>query len=516
LAKTLSSASILRAYGLSKSFAGTLALRDANLTLFAGRIHGIIGANGAGKSVLTKMLAGVIWPDAGSIELDGTPVVFKTPDDALRAGIVTVHQDINLIENMTVAENLFFNAEISKNIPGFLNLKAMHKRSVELLKLFDVDVDPDVRVNLLPNDIRKLVQLLRAFNLGPRVLMLDEPTSSMTKPEALRALKHIRKIADSGVAVTFISHYLDEVFAHCDDLTIIRDGAIVWQGETSDINLQRAVKMMIGRDLETTAYAVQEVTQNQTPALAVSDVNIRGHLSDISFMVSPGEVIGITGLAGSGTSDLALFLAGVEGLKPTSGRVNIHGRPQSMGHPAETIASGLAVVTGDRLKSGVLKDFSIAENVMLPSLDRFSGSTGLLDNPAMQRETLAAIRQFSVRCTGPDAPMRTLSGGNQQKVVLAKWLQTNPKVLILDEPTIGVDVGSKDEIRNMIREAASRGIAVVVLTTELPDLLALCSRVLVMFRGAIVAECNGVDMNEAYIVAAASGNPPARNQMVYQ
>ena len=462
------------------------------------------------------MLAGVIRPDSGSIALDRTTVVFKTPDDALRAGIVTVHQDINLIENMTVAENLFFNSEISKTVPGFLNLKAMHKRSIALLKQFDVDVHPDIRVNLLPNDIRKLLQLLRALNLDPRVLMLDEPTSSMTKPEALRALKHIRRIADSGVAVTFISHYLDEVFEHCDDLTIIRDGAIVWQGEASEIDLLRAIKMMIGRNLETTAKIVQAVTPRETPALDVNDLTIPGHLSDISFTVSPGEVIGITGLAGSGTSDLALFLAGVEDLKATSGRVHIHGRLQSMRHPAETIAAGLAVVTGDRLKSGVLRDFTIAENVTLPSLDQFTRIAGLLDGPAMQRETLGAIRQFNVRCTGPTAPMRTLSGGNQQKVVLAKWLQTNPKVLILDEPTIGVDVGSKHEIRNMIGEAASKGIAVVVLTTELPDLLALCSRVLVMFRGAIVAECNGTDMNEAHIVAAASGNPPARNQVAFQ
>jgi ABC-type sugar transport system ATPase subunit len=503
----LDNPSILCAQGLSKSFLGTLAIREASLTLLAGRIHGIIGANGAGKSVLTKMLAGVLRPDAGSIMLDGRPVSFRNPDDALRAGIVTVHQDINLIDSMTVMENLFFNAEVAGRIPALLDLKAMRLKAAELLKMFDVDADPDARVGLLPNDIRKLVQLLRALHLKPRVLMLDEPTSSMTKPEAQRALRHVRQIARAGVAVTFISHYLDEVFAYCDDLTIVRDGAIVWQGKTAEIDLRHAVKLMIGRELAATNGAARDVLPSEIPALELSDVAIPGHLFGVSFSVSPGEVVGITGLAGSGTSDLALCLAGARDMTPASGRIAILGRTQSLPHPADAIAAGLAVVTGDRLKSGILRSFTIGENFTLPSLGQFSSSAGLLDQPAMRRATQAAIKRFNVRCTGPDAPMNTLSGGNQQKVMLAKWLQTKPKVLILDEPTIGVDVGSKDEIRSMIGEAAMQGIAVVILTTELTDLLAICSRVFVMFRGAVVAECSGTDLNEVNILAAASGNP---------
>jgi ABC-type sugar transport system ATPase subunit len=346
--------------------------------------------------------------------------------------------------------------------------------------------------------------------------MLDEPTSSMTKPEALRALRHIRTIAGSGVAVTFISHYLDEIFAHCDDLTILRDGAVVWQGQTRDIDLHRAVKLMIGRDLAAAVRTDHAMPGPTTPVLALSDVSVPGHLSGISFSLFPGQIIGITGLAGSGTSDLALCLAGVDELRPSSGQIAISGQTRPLRHPADGIAAGLAVVTSDRLSSGVIRNFSIVDNFVLPNLDQFSGPAGLLDGAALRLETDLAIKRFNVRCSGPDAPLGTLSGGNQQKVVLAKWLQTRPKVLVLDEPTIGVDVGSKDEIRKMIAEAAAQGIAVIVLTTDLADLLETCSRVLVMFRGAIVAEYAGAQMNEANILAAASGNHAQPDTMAMQ
>lgn len=497
---------VLSGIGLGKAFGGTIAVQATDISLFAERVHGIIGANGAGKSVLTKMLSGVVPPDSGHIELDGAPVVLRSPDDALRRGIVTVHQDINLIETMSVAENLFFNNELRRGPLNLLDLAEMQRKAGRMLASFDVAVDPKTPLYRLPNDQRKLVQLLRALNFAPKVLMLDEPTSSLTKAEARKVLQRVRQIACTGVAVTFISHYLDEVFAICDDLTIIRDGRKVWGGLVADTDLKRAVALMIGRNLLDRPPAEKKTSAVPAPVLEVDAWTVPGRLAAVSFSIGAGEIVGITGLQGAGASDLALSLAGSAEVRPSGGTLRIAGEPCTLHHPGDGIAAGMAVVTADRLRSGVLRDFSLTDNLCLPSLAAFSDHFGFLDASAQNASAIDAIARLHIRCPGPSAPIRTLSGGNQQKVMIAKWLQTRPRVLILDEPTIGVDVGSKDEIRGIIEAAARSGIGIVLMTTELPDLLALCQRVLVMFRGAIVGEFHGADMTESAILQAASGD----------
>jgi ABC-type sugar transport system ATPase subunit len=500
-----SSSVLLDCQGIVKSFAAVRALRGVNFTVAAGRVRGLVGENGAGKSTLTKIVAGVYPADAGTMALDGEPVRLGGADEALAKGIVTVHQDINLVQTMTVAENLFLNNEPTRGF-GVIRRRAMHDRAAELLAQYEIDIEPDAVVSDLPNDLKKMVQIVKAVSRDPRVLLLDEPTSSLTEAEVRVALRLIRTLAGKGVGVVLISHYLNEIFEVCDDLTVMRDGEVVADGPIGDTSLPVVVRQMIGRQVETMRRAgARRLETGPTPLMTVENLAIARRLKPVSFSLGRGEVLGVTGLAGSGLGELARAMFGAPGAGATSGRVTVDGKPIPGRDPAAALAAGIALLTSDRLREGILPEFTLVDNICLPVLPRFANRLGMLDTAAMVETCKRNIARLNVRAPGPFARARQLSGGNQQKVLFAKWLETGPKVFIMDEPTIGIDVGSKAEIRTIIDEIATTGVGIVLVTTELEELVSLCDRVLVMFRGSIVAELTGASIEREAILHASAG-----------
>jgi ABC-type sugar transport system ATPase subunit len=504
-----SNRNLLRCRGLVKRFAAVQALRGVDFTIDAGRVRGLVGENGAGKSTLAKIIAGVHEPDAGTVELEGAPVRFTGADQALAQRIVTVHQDINLVQTMTVAENLLLNNEPTNRF-GIVRRRAMQDAVRGLLQQYEIAADPGDVVGTLPNDLKKMLQIVKAVSLAPRVLLLDEPTSSLTDAEVRVALRLIRRLAAQGVGVVLISHYLSEIFDVCDDLTVLRDGEVVADGPVSATTLPAVVAAMVGRNVETARRQSHlRDAAAAAPVMQVERLSVPERLHEVSFVLRPGEVVGVTGLAGSGLGELARAVFGALG-GGVSGRVLVEGTPVASGDPARSLEAGIALLTSDRLREGILPDFTLADNICLPILSRFAGVAGTLDRAEMTRTADRNLKRLRVRAPGPFALARQLSGGNQQKVLFAKWLETRPKVFVMDEPTIGIDVGSKAEIRAIIDEIAGTGVGILLVTTELDELVFLCDRVLVMFRGAIIGELSGGAIDRGTILhASACGEIPA-------
>jgi ABC-type sugar transport system ATPase subunit len=492
---------ILDCRNVAKAFGGVQALRGVDFAIVPGRVHGLLGENGAGKSTLLKILAGVVLPDSGTITLDGAPYRPDGTVAALRHGVVTVHQDINLIDSLTVAENVLLNNEPKLPPFGLLRTREMRARTQKLLAAYGIDIDPGALVSTLPNDVKKMVQIVKATTWNPRVLLLDEPTSSLTDVEVTVVLRLIRTLAAQGVALVFVSHYLAEVFEVCDDITVLRDGAVVASGPRAETDLSQVVRGMLGRDLDH-ASLERTATANADVLLSVRNLSVSGRLRDISFDLHRGEILGVTGLTGSGLTELARAIFGSEDIHRTSGDFAIDGKPAALGTPHASLHAGLALLTNDRLREGILPEFSLLENICLPILSRFSGGMGLLNQRRMVETAEQCIKRLNVRAPGPRVMAKTLSGGNQQKLLFAKWLETGPRIFLLDEPTIGIDVGSKFEIRRIIQEIAAAGVGVILFSAELADIETLCDRVLVMFRGAVVGEFAGPDVTRAAILHA--------------
>jgi ABC-type sugar transport system ATPase subunit len=502
-------APILQCENIAKSFPGVRALKGVDLTVEPGRIHGLVGENGAGKSTLLKVVSGVYRPDSGTIRLAGEPIRLSGTDDALRHGIVTIHQDINLIGSMTVAENVMLNNEPTWSGLGFLRGRALHDKVAELLRFYEIDASPAALVADLPNDVKKMLQIIKAISRQARVLLMDEPTSALTDVEVGFVLRLIRTLAGQGVGVVFVSHYLAEVFDVCDDITVFRDGAVVASTDRRETSLDSVVKGMIGRSLEGETDR-RPCSASSEVLFSVRDLSVHGSLSGVSFDLHRGEVLGVTGLTGSGLTELARALFGSETVRRSSGHFEILGKPADLADPADSLAHGLALLTSDRLREGILPEAPLYENICLAILQRFVGRFGLLRTGDMVATGRAGIERLKVRAPGPMSITKTLSGGNQQKVLFAKWLETRPSIFIMDEPTIGIDVGSKSDIRGIIAEIASAGVGIILISTELIDIERLCDRALVMFRGAVVGEFTGEAVQrEAMLAACVSGRLPA-------
>jgi ABC-type sugar transport system ATPase subunit len=380
----------------------------------------------------------------------------------------------------------------------------MRSAAQRLLAKYEIAAEPDDKVGSLPNDLRKMVQIVKAVSLDPKILILDEPTSSLTDAQVRVVLRLIRQLASQGVGLVLISHYLAEIFEVCDDLTVMRDGEVVADGRVSETTLTQVVAQMVGREVETSRRATQVASPTKSiPLMAVENLNSGSLLQNVSFELQNGEVLGVTGLAGSGLRELSRALFGVSGSK-ASGQILVQGTPVRARDPAASLEAGIALLTSDRLGEGILPNFTLVENICLPILSRFGRAGGALDFADMERTAERNIQRLRVHAPGPLALARQLSGGNQQKVLFAKWLETKPKVFVMDEPTIGVDVGAKEEIRKIIDEIAGAGVGVVLVTTELDELVLLCDRVLVMFRGAIIGELSGEAVNRERILHASA------------
>ena len=404
---------------------------------------------------------------------------------------------------MSVGENLLLNNEPTNRL-GVIHRKAMRAAAQCLLEKYEIAVDPDDKVGSLPNDLKKMVQIVKAVSLEPKILIFDEPTSSLTDPQVRIVLRLIRQLASEGVGLVLISHYLAEIFEVCDDLTVMRDGEVVADSRVSETTLSEVVAQMVGRKFETARRATQVgLPAEPVPLMAVENLSSRSVLRNVTFTLRGGEVLGVTGLAGSGLRELSRALFGAPG-SHASGRILIEGTPVRARDPSASLKSGIALLTSDRLGEGILPNFTLIENICLPILSRFARPGGSLDVAEMQRTTERNIQRLRVHAPGPLALARQLSGGNQQKVLFAKWLETKPKVFVMDEPTIGIDVGAKEEIRKIIDEIAGAGVGVILVTTELDELVLLCDRVLVMFRGAIIGELSGEALNRGRILHASA------------
>jgi rhamnose transport system ATP-binding protein len=484
--------------GISKRFAATAALTDVSLELLPGEVHALVGENGAGKSTLVKVIAGVHQPDEGEIRLDGERVTIPSPAAARAMGIAVVHQEPRLFPDLSVAENIFLIAPPTDRLHT-IAWGEMRRRAVELFEQLDVRMDVSALVRGLSMADQQLVEIAKAMSIDARVLVLDEPTASLSTHEVERLFSIVRRTRERGVAVLFVSHRLDEVFALCDRATIFRDGRHVLTAPTSELTTATLVRHMVGR--EVSLFPKESATLGEA-LLEVRHLSDASGFRDVSFTVRAGEILGLAGLVGAGRTEIARVLFGVE--PRTGGEVLLAGRPVEFDSPAQALAAGIAYVPEDRHQDGLVLGFSIASNVTLPILAR------LFPRLFVHAKTEADIasgfaERLRVRSTGVDQAVEALSGGNQQKVVIAKWLATKPRVLILDEPTRGVDIGAKVEVHRIVSELAASGLAIVMISSDLPEVLAMSDRILVLHEGRVAAEIAREDASEERVMFAATG-----------
>ncbi|MFJ9560970.1 sugar ABC transporter ATP-binding protein [Streptomyces fuscichromogenes] len=496
-------APVLALKDVSKSFGAVRALRDVSLELFPGEVHALAGENGAGKSTLIKTLAGVHRPDAGQVLLDGEPVVFHGPGDARDAGIAVIYQEPTLFPDLSIAENIFMGRRPRRTL-GRIDHKATRAATAALMKRLGVALDPDRPARGLSIADQQIVEIAKALSFDARVLIMDEPTAALTGSEVARLFGVVRTLREQGAAVLFISHRLEEIFQICRRVTTLRDGAWIASELVDGMTEDDLVRRMVGRDLDE-LYPKQEVQAGEV-ALAVRRLTREGVFTDISFEVRSGEIVGLAGLVGAGRTEVARAVFGVD--RWDAGEVEVRGRKLTSGAPSVAMSAGLALVPEDRRAQGLVMDMSIERNIGLTGL----GTTvraGLVDRAAERSRSLDWAVRLQVKYARIADAVATLSGGNQQKVVLAKWLATGPKVLIVDEPTRGIDVGTKAEVHRLLGELAADGVAVLMISSDLPEILGMADRVLVMHEGRITAEIPRSEASEETVMAAATGRAAA-------
>ncbi len=496
-------APVLRADRVSKSFGPIEVLSDVALELEPGEVHAVIGENGAGKSTLMRILSGHLPPTKGGLILDGEPLALSGPVDAERRGIVLIHQEILLAEDLTIAQNLFLGREVRRG--PFLDDRAMRRRSAEALAELGSTLSPDIPVRRLSIADRQFVQIARALLEPHRVVIFDEPTAVLTPVEAEKLFAVIRRLRASGVAVLYISHRLQEVKAVADRVTVLRDGRLVASREIAGLEPIEMARLMVGRDMSK-LYPEKPTLAGGDPVVTVADARVPGFVDGVSFSLRRGEILGFGGLVGAGRTEL---FEGLMGLRPFTGKVEVEGRAVRFRDAAAAFAAGVAYVSEDRKGRGLLLGQSLRANLTLAALDRFTRGP-IIDVGAEERALSGAIREFDIRARRPDMLASQLSGGNQQKLLLAKIMLLEPRIVIIDEPTRGVDIGTKEQIYRFIAGLAREGRSVVVISSELPELIGLCHRVVVMREGRIAGEVSGDAMTEDAIVFLATGVDEAR------
>jgi rhamnose transport system ATP-binding protein len=484
--------------GISKRFGATAALTDVSLELQPGEVHALVGENGAGKSTLVKVIAGIHQPDAGEIRLDGEPITIPSPAAARAMRIAVVHQEPRLFPDLSVAENIFLVAPPTDRLHT-IAWGEMRQRASGLFEQLDVKIDVTAPVRGLSMADQQLIEIAKAMSIDARVLILDEPTASLSTHEVERLFAIVRRTKERGVAVLFVSHRLDEVFQLCDRATVFRDGRHVVTAPTSELTTASLVRYMVGREV---SLFPKEATTVGEPLLEVRHLSDATGFRDISFTVRAGEILGLAGLVGAGRTEIARVLFGIE--PRTEGEILLEGRPVVFRTPSQALRAGIAYVPEDRHQDGLVLDFSIANNITLPILRRLFPRLFL--RPRSEAELAAGFSdRLRIRATGVDQSVSALSGGNQQKVVIAKWLATKPRVLILDEPTRGVDIGAKVEVHRIVSELAASGLAIIMISSDLPEVLAMSDRILVLHEGRVTAEIARADASEERVMFAATG-----------
>ncbi|TDW18400.1 sugar ABC transporter ATP-binding protein [Kribbella kalugense] len=493
------SSPVLRVRAVSKSFGAVAAVREVSFDLYGGEAHALVGENGAGKSTIVKMLAGVHRPDAGTIELAGTPVDLSSPADAKAAGIAVIYQEPTLFPDLSVAENIGMGRQPLGRFKT-IDRAAMVRQAGQLFTRLGVSIDPNRPARGLSIADQQLVEIAKALSADARVVVMDEPTAALTGVEVERLFAVARSLRDDGAALMFISHRFEEITALCERVTIMRDGRLVSTDLLTDITVDEMVRKMVGRDLGA-LFPKQDVTPGAT-ALSVAGISRDPVFADISFDVRAGEIVALAGLVGSGRSEVVQSIFGVD--PRDAGTVQVGGKTLKPGTPKQAMAAGVALVPEDRRQQGLLMELSIERNVTLPR-SRALSQLGFLTGGRERRSAKEWTDRLKTKYGRLSDEVGTLSGGNQQKVVLAKWLATNPKVLIVDEPTRGIDVGTKAEVHRLMSSLAADGVAVLMVSSELPEVLGMADRVLVMREGRLVAELSRAESTEESVMFAATG-----------
>lgn len=482
----------------SKRFGGTIALAEASFDLLPGEVLALLGENGAGKSTCVKLLAGVYRPDSGAVIIDGQPVEHWSPLEAQRRGIAVMHQHPGLFGDLTVFENIFV-GHMPRRALGSIDYERMREEARGLIEVVGLSCSPEDRLNQLRTSEQQLVEIARALSVNAKVLIMDEPTAALSQREVERLFAVVAQLRARQVAMMFVGHRMEEIFRIADRIAVLRDGHLIGVKPAAELDRDQAVQMMIGRPLK--AIYPQWESKPGAEVLAVSGLTRDEAFRDVSFTVRAGEIVGLGGLVGSGRTEIARVLFGID--QPSAGTITLGGKPVSFADPPAAMAAGIAYVSEDRLGQSLVMDFPILANASLPVIEKATFA-GLV----MRRQELGLVephlRRLKLKFRSFDQPVKTLSGGNQQKVVLSKWLATNPRLLILDEPTQGIDVESKSEVHTMIAELAQQGLAIILISSELPELVSMCDRIVVLREGEVTGEFSRSDVDQERVIRAAT------------
>ncbi|WP_097912598.1 sugar ABC transporter ATP-binding protein [Streptomyces sp. b84] len=501
---------VLEARSVSKRFPGVVALDDVSFALRAGEVHALVGENGAGKSTLIKVLTGVYRSDEGEVRVSGEPVRFARPFEAQQAGISTIYQEVNLVPLMSVARNIFLGRE-PKNRFGLIDFARMNRETTELLDGFGVRVDPKRPLHTLGIGTQQMVALARAVSVQAQVVIMDEPTSSLEPREVETLFRVIENLRGQGIAVLYVSHRMDELYRICDRVTVLRDGRHIHTGELAPLERMQLVSMMLGRDMAEvrrdglTGFAGEGHGAARTPVLTATGLDRRHQLHDISVELYAGEVLGLGGLLGSGRSETAKALTGA--LPLDGGEITVDGKRLGRPTPAAAIRAGISMLPEDRKAEGIVPGLSVRENIVLAAMPRLSRG-GIVSRAKQDRVVDIFMKRLRIKASSPEQKVGELSGGNQQKVLLARWLCLEPKVLLLDEPTRGIDVGAKAEVQSLIDELAREGLAVLLISSDIEELIEGADRIAVLRGGAVAGELAGDEVDESRLLEVLADHTP--------
>lgn len=496
-------ASILSLENVSKGFPGVKALDDVSLSVDAGEIHALLGENGAGKSTLMKVLCGIYQPDAGTIRIDGEPRRFSNYREACAAGIGIVFQEFSLIPWLSVVDNIFLGRE-SRNHLGLIRRSRMMADAHALFDRLEIDIDPEIQVHRLSVADQQFVEIAKALSLNARVLVLDEPTAPLTPTEVERLFAIMRRLRDAGVAMVFISHHLEEIFQICDRITVLRDGGYVNSCRVGETDHDALVEMMVGRKVEN-IFPPKTPPDEDLPIVLEAEIGMRHTKHTESLTLARGEILGFAGLVGSGRSEMAMALIGAYPARVA--RIRLDGQDMKFSSPADALAAGIGLLPEDRKRQGLILPFSCTDNIALNHLAQFYHPRPFISRARERRQVDSVMDRVRVKAPSNETPVRSLSGGNQQKVVIARWLERGCRILIFDEPTRGIDVGAKSEIYNLMKRLAAQGIAIIMISSELPEIVGVCDRVLVFSHGRVVAELTDNEIESETIMRHAVHEP---------
>ena len=490
---------LLEVDDVRKEFPGVVALDNVKFKLRRGSVHALMGENGAGKSTLMKIVAGIYTPDSGSFKLRGVDIRLQNPLDALENGIAMIHQELNLMGPMTVAENIWIRRE-PVNMFGFVNHGEMRRRTEELFRRLNIDIDPMVEVRTLSVANRQMVEIAKAVSFNSDVLIMDEPTSALTEKEVKHLFNIIRALKADGKGIIYITHKMNELFEIADEVSVFRDGKYIATKMSKDVTRDEIIRMMVGRDI--TQMFPKETVPIGDVVLSVKNLTLDGIFKDISFDVRAGEILGIAGLVGSGRSNIAETVFGVS--PASSGTISIKGKPLAITSPSVAMANGMAFLTEDRKETGCFLLLDIQENTQMAVLQTKYVNFGFVQQHALAVDSKVMSDRLRVRTPDMQEPIINLSGGNQQKVLISRWLLTKPRILILDEPTRGIDVGAKAEIHRLVSELVKDGVAVIMISSEMPEVLGMSDRIMVVHEGRVTGFLDRKDADQVKIMELAS------------